>query len=356
MTTARARRQRSGRTLPVQCALCLLLVAAALALPRASAPAAAQPAALADTPGITIFRVGTGGLSGIYYPAGRALTDALMREWPRVCGADCPLPPLLAIAQRSSGSVSNARDLDAGRVEAALVQADVARWAVTGTGYFAGEMPKTALRAIGWLYPETLQIVARADSGVRRFADLRGKRVALDEPGSGTLATARVVLEAHGLSEADLEPLYLRLPDAVEALRAGRIDAFFAVLGAPSSLIAELAGERAIRLVPLAPEALGRILAREPALARTRLPAAVYPGTEAATTLQVKALLATHAGVDARLVRRVTTLLWHEGTLGLLARPLPEGYPVAPSAAVADLPLPLHSGALRFYTLIGQAP
>ena len=107
----------------------------------------------------------------------------------------CGVPGLVAVAIAANGSVANVTDIQAGRLEAGLAQSDVAYWAMSGTGSFDNRAPAGDLRAIAYLYPEAVHLVVRKGSGIRSVADLRGKRVSLDEPGSGTLAAARLEAE-----------------------------------------------------------------------------------------------------------------------------------------------------------------
>src|SRR3546814_3757573 len=115
-------------------------------------------------------------------------------------GESCGVPGLVAVAQSSSGSVANVKDIAAGRIESGFVQSDVAFWAYSGLRAFAGEGRQTSLRAIANLYPESFHIVVRRDSGIGSVAAIPGKRVALDQAGSGTLVGARLLLESFGLA------------------------------------------------------------------------------------------------------------------------------------------------------------
>ena len=120
------------------------------------------------------------------------------------------MPGLVAIAQSSNGSVANVDAIRSGELESGFVQSDIAYWAYTGTGIFEGQGKVENLRAIASLYPESIHIVARKGAGIATVRDLKGKRVSLDEPGSGTLVDARIILEAFGLSEADLQAEYIK--------------------------------------------------------------------------------------------------------------------------------------------------
>ncbi len=185
-------------------------------------------AGLADSGEIPLLRIGTGGPMGVYYPVGQALAlgfSSSQKDSGRV-----------AVAQTSGGSVANVQALARKEIEAGLVQADVAFQALEGEGPFSGNR-KTCLRAIASLYPERLQVLVRRNAGIRHFKDLKGKPVSLDELGSGTLAVMRVVLEAHGLTETDLKPVYLKPEFILERLTQERMDGISLMAGTPTPAI-----------------------------------------------------------------------------------------------------------------------
>jgi hypothetical protein len=349
---ARCASQRPGRFAGRRATLRAVAYGAAALAAGALLPSAVAGRAAAAA--VEPFRIGTGGQGGTYYPIGTILAGELTRHLGEGCISDCPQRLLLAVAQASNGSVSNVRDLAAGQLEAGLVQADIAHWAFTGTGIFAGRAPIADLRAVGRMYPESLHVVASAASGIRSFADLRGKRVALDEQGSGTLVAARLVLQAHGLGEADLQPVYAKAGHAVERLRQGKLDAFFTVAGAPVASVLALAEEVPIVLVPLSREGQRRVVESVPFFVPAELPAGLYAGTEAALSLEVGALLLTRAVMPAQTIETVTGVLWHPDTLAAFAAGHPMGALIRPGMALDGLPLPLHPGAARYYRAAGE--
>ena len=142
----------------------------------------AAGAAPAEEAKLTFFRIGNGSTAGTYYPIGGIIAAAISNPpggAPCADGGACGVPGLLASAMATAGSVENVEAIGRGRLESGFAQADVAHWAQTGTGNFAGLPPIENLRAIATLYPETLHIVARADAGIHSLADLRGKRVGI---------------------------------------------------------------------------------------------------------------------------------------------------------------------------------
>jgi len=144
------------------------------------------------------FRIGTGGTAGTYYPVGGMIANAVSQPG-----------KIIVTAQAANGSLANVNGIAGGAIESGFSQSDVASWAYTGTGAFEGKPKVADLRMIANLYPESIHLVVKKGSGIKSVADLKGKRVALDEPGSGTLINARMVLAAYGVKETDIKPEYI---------------------------------------------------------------------------------------------------------------------------------------------------
>ena len=157
---------------------------------------------------VNLIRIGTGGPAGTYYPIGGLIAQAISdTAGYRMCLAttcDKSNTPIIAVHQASNGSIANAQGIQDGTLEAGLVQSNVAHWAFNGTGVFNKKEPATHLRAIGSLYTESVHLVARKDANIQSIHDLKGKRVSLDEPGSGTLVDATLLLDAYDLTAKDL--------------------------------------------------------------------------------------------------------------------------------------------------------
>ncbi len=305
---------------------------------------------------IRFFRIGTGTTGGTYFPIGSIIATAISGPpGAPACerGGSCGVPGLIAVAQASSGSGENIENLRAGSIESALAQADVAFWAFTGTQVYAGRDRMHNLRAIARLYDELIHIVVPADSDIHSVADLRGRRVAIGDQGSGTLIEARLILDAYGLSETDIQPVYLRPEPAALRLLAGELDAFMFVGGAPLLAVTDLAGRMPIRLVPLADETAERLRGAQPFLAPTTLPAGTYPGVADVDTLAVGALWVTTTAIDEATVHGITRALWHPSTSVLLRNAHPRGAEIRLEGAVHGIGIPFHPGALRYYREAG---
>ncbi|WBU65062.1 TAXI family TRAP transporter solute-binding subunit [Paracoccus aerodenitrificans] len=328
--------------------LVLLAVLVAYAL-----PATAQD----NRPELRFFRIGNGSTAGTYYPIGGIIAAAISNPpGAAECsdGGYCGVPGLLASAVASAGSVENVEAIGKGALESGFAQADVAYWAQTGTGNFAGLPAIANLRAIASLYPETLHIVARKDAGVETLADLRGKRVSLDEPGSGTLVDARLVLDAAGLKDEDMTVLHLPAARAAAAMQAGELDVFFFVGGYPAPAISQLAGQADVTLVPVSDEVVARLTGPRAFFLPGTLPRGAYRGVEQdVATLSVGALWLTAAEQPDDLIYAITRVLWNDYTMRQLAYGHPVGRRIIRNNALNGIAIPLHPGAERYYREAG---
>lgn len=301
---------------------------------------------------IRFFRIGTGSISGVYFPVGGLIANAISNPpGSRACaaGGSCGVPGLIAVAQATLGSIANVRALGTGKLESALVQADVAHFAQTGTGDFAGEPPIKDLRAIASLYPEIVHIVVRDDSPIKTVGDLAGRRVSLDLSGSGTRAVALAVLDGYGVDPAGLKQVNSQVGPAADRIRLRAIDAFFFVGGYPSSALARLARTMRIRLLSIDGAALERIRTANPYLAVSQLPADTYRRVGAVNTVAVHALWLVSAKVDADTVYGLTRALWHPSTRRLLDHGVSVARQIRPVNALRGITVPLHPGAERYY-------
>jgi TRAP transporter TAXI family solute receptor len=289
------------------------------------------------------FRIGTGGTAGTYYPVGGMIANAVSQPG-----------KIIATAQASNGSLANVNAVASGSMEAGFSQSDVATWAYTGTGAFEGKPKVTDLRAIANLYPESIHLVVKKGSGIKSVADLKGKRVALDEPGSGTLIDARLVLAAYGVKESDIKPDYIKPNQAGDKLKDGSLDAFFFVGGAPAGAIAELASSgTGIELVPLGGPQAQALLKSSPWFAADHIAAGTYKDVPAVDTLAVGAQLVTSAKVSADTVYEITKAMYGEKAQKALQAGHAKGKFITKENAVKGIGIPFHPGAERFYKEVG---
>jgi hypothetical protein len=308
---------------------------------------------------VHFFRIGTGPTSGNYFAIGGLIANAISNPpGSRPCdrGGSCGVPGLIAVAQTTQGSVENIEAIRNGTLESGLSQADIAYWAFTGDKHFKKEGPNENLRAIANLYQEGLHVIVRADSALDSITDLKGKRVAIGEKGSGSLVTARLVLEAYGLSEKRIKPEYLAISPAIDHLRDGDIDAIMLVGGSPLPAVADLAETVAIRLIPVDGEPAQKLRQAYPFLTVDVVPTGTYRDVPSVVTVGVGALWVVSADLDAELVYGITRALWHKSTRKLLDEGSPLGRKIRLETALTGIPIPLHPGAERFYTETNQEP
>ena len=289
------------------------------------------------------FRIGTGGTAGTYYPVGGMIANAVSQPG-----------KIVATAQATNGSVANVNGVAGGAMESGFSQSDVATWAYTGTGVYEGKPKVTDLRMIANLYPESIHLVVKKGSGIKSVSDLKGKRVALDEPGSGTLVNARTVLAAYGVKESDIKPEYIKPNQAGDKLKDGALDAFFFVGGAPAGATAELASSGAgIELVPLAGPQADALRKSNPYLAVDTIAAGTYKDVPAVQTMAMGAQWVTSAKADTETVYQITKALYGKAAQDALAAGHAKGKFITKENAVKGVGIPFHPGAEKFYKEAG---
>jgi uncharacterized protein len=303
---------------------------------------------------IRFFQIGTGPTGETRFAFGGLIANAISNPpGSRECdkGGSCGVPGMVAVAKSTGGAIANIEAIAARRLDAALVQADIAYWAYHGTGVYKGRGAVQNLRAIALLYPESLHLVARKDAKIHSVKDLRGKRVSLGDKDSGELVHGRLLLAAFGLNESQIKQSFLKPGPAADAMAAGQLDAMLVVDGLPVPIIAELAQRSEIALVPLAGPEVDKMRATYPFFSASSIPAGTYRGTEPdVKTLDVGVVLVTGAEQPNDLIYGVTRALWHPSTQKLLTESHPRGKLVNLSAAGLDkLGIQLHGGASAYY-------
>ncbi|HGG65501.1 MAG TPA: TAXI family TRAP transporter solute-binding subunit [Rhodobacteraceae bacterium] len=306
---------------------------------------------------LKFFTIGTGGTAYTYYPVGGVIANAISKPpGSRPCeeGGSCGVDGLIASAVSSRGSVDNVNAIISGLRNSGFAQSDVAYWAYTGTGTMEGKAPAEDLRTIAALFEEHIHLVALADSGINSVADLKGKRVSLDEPGSGTYVDANMILEAAGVSSDDISAEALKGGAAAEALRNGKIDAFFVVAGYPTGSLVELASAADIKLVPIDGAAADALTEKYGFFAKSDIPEGAYEGVATTPTVAVGAQWFTSAKEDDELIYQITKALWNEKSRKLLDVGHAKGKSITLETALNGVGVPLHPGAERFYKEVGM--
>lgn len=305
---------------------------------------------------LKFFTIGTGGTAYTYYPVGGVIANAISKPpGSRECdaGGSCGVEGLIASAVSSRGSVDNVNAIVSGLRNSGFAQSDVAYWAYTGTGTMEGKEPAEDLRTIAALFEEHIHLVALTDSGIDSVADLKGKRVSLDEPGSGTYVDANLILEANGLALEDVTAEALKGGAASEALRNGKIDAFFVVAGYPTGSLVELASAADIKLVPIDGAGAEALVEKYGFFAASDIPEGAYEGVATTPTVAVGAQWFTSAKEDDDLIYEITKALWNDNSRKLLDVGHAKGKTITPETALSGIGVPLHAGAERFYKEAG---
>ncbi|WP_442934495.1 TAXI family TRAP transporter solute-binding subunit [Micromonospora sp. CPCC 205546] len=273
------------------------------------------------------IRIATGSPTAVYHAFGQSLAAVLNRE----------LPDVRASVVVTAASAENVRLVGAGEAELGFTQADVLP---------AAPAAHPSVVAVARVYDDLLHLVTTAGGPVRTLADLRGRRVSVGAPGSGTEITAVRVLEVARLGGDRVRQERLGLDDSVAALRAGTIDAFFFSGGLPVRAVKQLTDGSATRIVDLG-EWTGPLRESNPEVYVSRdIPRSVY-GTDPVTTVANPNFLIVRADLPAPLIREVTRLLMERRQE--LAAAHPAAGRMSPRSAIATAPLPLHPGAADWY-------
>ena len=291
----------------------------------------------ADTKKLTLA---TGGTTGTYYSYGSAIATVLTDH------SD------LKITVASTGaSMANIELLRKGDAQIAIVQNDVAYYASTGTDLFQGEEPYEDLRMIATLYSEDVHIVAAKT--ITDIADLRGKTVSVGDAGSGTEVNAWQVLDAYGISKEDINAVNLGFGESSEALKSGKIDAFFAVSGSPATYIANLSANYDFNLLSVDEEHYETLCNTYGFYVLETIPAQTYSNILQDTqVLAVKAVLVADKSLGAETVHTFVKALFENQKE--LESVHPKGALLDESTALNGVSVPLHEGALRYYEEIGE--
>jgi TRAP transporter TAXI family solute receptor len=249
-----------------------------------------------------LFTLGAGPVGGGYFAAASAICATIHGLYPG---------ELRCSPDPSPGSVYNAAALQEGDLDFAIVQSDTQLFALEGAGPFAGMTPDTQLRSVLSLYPEPLTLVVRADSGIERLDDLRGRSVNTGVRNSGTRTTVEALFGHLGLDTTDFSTMSgLPTAAAVDELCAGRLDAMFVVVGHPNQIVERAVTECSADIVPVAGREVRGFLEANPQFAAGVIPGGVYPGLRRdVPTLQVTATLMTRADMDPEVVLTVAAAI-----------------------------------------------
>lgn len=287
------------------------------------------------------FGIATGGTGGTYYPLGGMLAQLISNK------AAVGGQKLSATAEAAGASVGNARLLGNKEIESAFVAADILDAAYKGTGQFNGQ-PLKNLRALGALYPETVQLITRADSGINGVRDLKGKSISSGAPGSGQYQLLTDLLRVHGMGRSDVKEDSSSFTQAVDKIKDGNLHATLITAGVPTAAVTDFAQSHALKVIPLAGPEIDELRRQQPFYASVPLPANTYKGqTAAVQTLAVMAVWATHEALPEPVAYEVTKALY-ENT-AIMGQVHVQGKNITLGTAMAIGTAPLHPGAARYY-------
>jgi TRAP transporter TAXI family solute receptor len=314
----------------------------AAAFATAFVAAAAVPQSASAQQSQRFITIGTGGVTGVYYPAGGAICRLVNRDRAKH-GLRCSV-------ESTGGSVANVNLLKSSEIEFGVAQSDVQFNATKGMGQFQKDGAMGDLRAVFALHPEPFTVVARKESNITKFEDFKGKRFNVGNPGSGTLASMNELLAAMGWKMADFGlASELRPDEHGPALCDGKIDGFFYAVGHPSANIQDPTTICGAKLVALTGPAVDKLVQDKPYYAMATIPGGMYPNNpNPTTTYGVQATIVSSAKVPADVVYVVVKTVFdnldefkklHPALAHLKAEDMVKN----------GLSAPLHEGAARYY-------
>jgi uncharacterized protein len=283
----------------------------------------------------------TGGTSGVYYPLGVAMSQIYTKS----------IPDAKSSVQATKASAENLNLLQAGRGEIAFTLGDALSDAWKGNEEAGFKTPLKKLRGVAGIYSNYIQLVASADSGIKTLADLKGKRVAVGAPKSGTEINARAILKGAGLSYKDLGKVeYLPFGESVELMKNRQIDATLISAGLGVSAIRDLATSVKMVVVPIPADVIAKI--NDPAYIAGVIPANTYEGQPTAVdTVAIENFLVTHEGVPTDTVYKMTKSLYENLDQMVAAHAAAKA--IKREEGPKHMPVPLHPGAEKYYREVG---
>lgn len=294
----------------------------------------------------TFVTIGTGGITGVYYPTGGAIAKMINKKKQEY--------GIRAIIESTGGSVFNVNAVIAGDLEFGVVQSDRQFQAVNGMAEWKEKGPQTDLRALFSIHPEAVTLVAASDAGIKNISDLKGKRVNIGNPGSGQRQNAIDALTAAGLNyEQDIQAESFKASDAAGLLQDNRIDAFFYTVGHPAGAIKEAtSGARKVIIADIT--GIDSLLEKFPYYGKTSIPIKYYPNAQNEKdieTFNAKATLVTSARVPDDIVYAITKEVFDN--LEEFKKLHPAYTNLTREGMLSHLSAPIHPGAMKYFKEAG---
>ena len=274
----------------------------------------------------------TGGTSGTYYPLGGAIAKIFADE-----------AGISADAVSSNASADNIIALQDGEAEIAFTQTDVAADAAEGINAF--DEPIETVLGLGSLYPETIQIVTLADTGIETVEDLAGKKVSVGAPGSGTYINAEQILEVHDMTMDDIDAQNLDFGESAGGIKDGNIDAAFITAGTPTGAVEELQATSEVRVLPIDDDKAEALIDQYPYYALDTIPEGTYGLEEELNTVAVLAMIVVTEDLSEDIVYDMTKALYENSDD--IAHAKSEF--ISLDAALDGIGIEIHPGALKYY-------
>jgi TRAP transporter TAXI family solute receptor len=283
----------------------------------------------------------TGGTSGVYYPLGVALSQMYTKV----------IPDAKTAVQATKASAENLNLLQAGRGEVAISLGDSLSDAWRGNEEAGFKTPLNKLRTIAALYPNYIHFVANADSGIKTLADIKGKRISVGAPKSGTELNVREILKAAGISYKDFAKVeYLSYAESVELMKNKQLDVTLLSSGLGVAALRDLATSQKVNFLTIPADIVAKI--NDPAYQAGVIPAKTYEGQDAdVSTISVQNYLVTREGVSTQTVYLMTKVMFENLDQMVAAHSAAKA--IKKENAAKNPPAPLHPGAEKYYREVG---
>ncbi len=286
--------------------------------------------------------IGTGGVTGVYYPTGGAICR-LVNKGRKEHGIRCSV-------ESTGGSVYNTRTIRERELDFGVVQSDVQVAAMGGTGAFDGDEPYADLRSVFSVHSEPMHVMARADAGISSVMDMKGKRINIGNPGSGTRVLAEVLMDGAGVTPADFAlAAELKSSEQSAALCDGKVDATIWAAGLPNGSSMEATSTCAVTILDLTSSGMDKILGANTAYAAATIPGGMYPGNDAdITSWGPKATFVTDANAPDEVVYALVKGVFDN--FEDFKKLHPAFGTLTEEGMIKDgLSAPLHPGAVKYY-------
>jgi TRAP transporter TAXI family solute receptor len=288
--------------------------------------------------------IGTGGVTGTYYPTGGAVCR-LVNKYKKETKIRCSV-------ESTGGSVYNINTIKNGELDFGIAQSDVVYQASKGIKKFA-DKPVKKLRSVMAIYPELFTLVTRKDANINGVADLKNKRINLGNPGSGNEATALALFKAVGMTKDDLKFAgALKAAEMPDALRDNKIDGYFYMVGHPTANIKDASNSVDVKITPLVGDKVDALVKANPYFAQADVPAGMYKGNpEATPTFGVKAVLVSSTDVSDKAVYTVVKAILEN--FDAFKKLHPAYANITKESLLDGLSAPMHEGAKKYFKEAG---